>query len=260
MNNSEICKTIENKFKDWVDSITDIRIKQLIRENCIITGGSIASMILNENINDFDVYMRTKESAFLLARYYCDKVPFPCWPKMFSDKILIELPQGNPIKKKKPIPGYNVAYISPLAISLTDKIQITVRFFGTPGKIHQNYDFVHCTCYWTSWDRKLVTPKAALDAIKKKKLLYIGSKYPIASIVRIKKFVSKGWSISANQIIKMSVQVSDLNLEDKEELKEQLVGMYSKDLTKVVEDTKIDDNGKVNRDSLFKAIDKHLKE
>jgi hypothetical protein len=51
-----------------------------------------------------------------------------------------------------------------------------------------------------------------------------------------------------------------LDLNDKEQLKEQLVGMYSKDLTKVVEDTKVDENGKVDRGSLFQAIDKHLKE
>lgn len=260
MEDKEIQKVIEDKFEDWKNSISDPHIRTIVEENTIITGGCVASMIADERINDFDVYMRTEEAAFLLAKYYCHTVPVPCYPEPGNDRITIILPHGKPVKKKKPQAGYNVAFISPLAITLTDKIQITVRFFGSPRKIHSNYDFVHCTGYWTSWDKKLVIHENVKNSVKKKKLIYVGSKYPIASFIRVKKFAGRGWGITANQMLKMSLQISDLDLNDKEQLKEQLVGMYSKDLTKVVEDTKVDENGRVDRDSLFEAIDKHLKE
>ena len=255
-----IQKVIEDKFEDWKASIKDTHIHKLIADNTIITGGCIASLLDGEPVNDFDVYMRTEEAAFLVAQYYCNTIPVPCYPEPGNNRITIILPSKKPIKKKKPKGGYNVAYISPLAITLTDKIQITVRFFGEPKEIHSNYDFVHCTGYWTSWNKELKIHKNVIDAVEKKKLIYVGSKYPVASLVRVKKFAQRGWRITANQMLKIAVQVSDLDLTDKEQLKEQLVGMYSKDLTKVVEDTKIDENGKVDRDSLFEAIDKHLKE
>lgn len=260
MDKKEIQKVIEEKFEDWKSSITDPDIRTLVEQNTIITGGCIASMLADEKINDFDVYMRTEEAAFLVASYYCNKVPVPCYPEPEKDRITIVLPNKKPVKKRKPQAGYNVAFISPLAITLTDKIQITVRFFGSPKEIHSNYDFVHCTAYWTSWEKKLHISGGVAYSVRKKKLIYIGSKYPVASMVRVKKFASRGWSITANQILKMSLQISDLDLGDKKQLKEQLVGMYSKDLTKVVEDTKVGDDGRVDRDSLFEAIDRHLKQ
>jgi len=255
-----IQKIIEDKFEDWKSNIEDLSIRNLVNNNTIITGGCIASLLNKEPVNDFDIYMRTEEAAFLIARYYCNTVSIPCEPVPGIDRITIALPKGKPVKKKVPKEKYSVAYISPLAITLTNKIQITVRFFGEPKKIHSNYDFIHCTGYWTSWNKELHIHKNVIDATEKKKLIYIGSKYPVSSLIRIKKFNARGWTITANQLLKIALQINDLDLNDKEQLKEQLVGVYAQNLTKIAEDTKIDKNGKVDRDSLFKAIDKHLKE
>lgn len=254
----EIRKAIHDKFIEWKNTIRDTRVRGLVERDTIITGGCIASMVLDEPVNDFDVYMKTEETAFLLARYYCDTVPILCYPVADGDKISIELPNKKALKKRKPLKGYNVAYISPLAITLTDKIQITVRFFGSPKKIHSTYDFLHATAYWTSHNNMISLPYPVLALIKSKKLVYVGSKYPIASIIRVKKFIKRDWTISAGQLLKMSIQASDLDLTDKDKLKEQLVGMYAEDLTEVVRDTKINKDGIVDRDSLFKAIDEHM--
>jgi hypothetical protein len=50
--NSVICK----KFDEWVSSIEDKSVASLVSENSIVTGGCIASMLLKEEVNDFDVY------------------------------------------------------------------------------------------------------------------------------------------------------------------------------------------------------------
>lgn len=258
MEEKAIEEIINAKFSDWLSSITDPAVSYVVERNTIITGGCIASMLLDEPINDFDVYMRTEEAAYLLAKYYCNMAPPGVEPEPTENRITIKLPNGRGIRKRSPQGKYQVAYISPLAITLTDKIQFTVRFFGSPSEIHQNYDFLHCKAYWESRDRRLVIHSKVRRAIEKKKLIYVGSAYPVASVVRTKKFVKRGWKMDAGQLIKMSLQISDLDLSDKEQLKEQLVGMYAEDLTKVVEDTKVDENGQVDRASLFKAISKHV--
>lgn len=120
---------------------------------------------------------------------------------------------------------YKPIFISSNAITLSHKIQIVLRFYGDPAVIHSNYDFIHVTNYWTSWDQKIVTNTRALESILAKELLYIGSRYPLASIIRMKKFINRGWTCNAGQIVKMVMQLNDLDLNNPYILEEQLTGV-----------------------------------
>lgn len=124
-------------------------------------------------------------------------------------------------------PKYKVKFLSSNAISLSGKIQLVIRFYGEPKEIHENYDFIHCTNYWTSWDSKVFLNQEALEAIINKELIYVGSKYPLCSIIRTRKFIKRGWTINAGQYLKMCMQLNDLNLKDVEVLEDQLVGVDS---------------------------------
>ncbi len=58
-------------------------------------------------------------------------------------------------------------------------------------------------------------------------MIYIGSKYPVCSLFRIRKFINRGWTINAGQILKIAMQISDLNLQDINVLEDQLIGVDS---------------------------------
>src|SRR3546814_13834921 len=75
------------------------------------------------------------------------------------------------------------------AITLSDKIQIVLRFYGEADAIHENYDFVHCTNYWTSKDANLTLRQPALESLLCKELRYVGSNYPVCSVIRLSKFI-----------------------------------------------------------------------
>ena len=60
-----------------------------------------------------------------------------------------------------------------------------------------------------------------------KQLIYIGSKYPVCSIIRTKKFISRGWVCNAGQFLKMIFQCGELDLTDFSVLEDQLVGVDS---------------------------------
>lgn len=113
------------------------------------------------------------------------------------------------------------------AITLTDKIQVVLRFYGEPEEIHKNYDFVHCTSYYTSYNDKLTLPARALEAILNKELYYVGSKYPLASIIRTRKFLNRGYTINAGQYVKMALQLNELDLKNLHTFEEQLIGVDS---------------------------------
>lgn len=128
--------------------------------------------------------------------------------------------EGENEKKK-----YRPIFMSANAITLSDKVQLVVRFYGNPEEIHRNYDFIHCCNYWTSKNAKLVLNPAALESILVRQLQYQGSLYPLCSVIRTRKFLKSGWHINAGQYLKMCFQLSELDLTDIDTLEEQLTGV-----------------------------------
>lgn len=278
MKTRTINKIIQTKFNRWLKSITDKAVAKLVKDNTIMTGGAITSMLLNEDVNDFDFYFRNKETALAVATYYVNQfssanptegagIDVPISVRAGADRIEIVCKSAgvasaeSDVAQDDGVPAYKYFELSPHpqkdeagnyidslvdmsnqlrknekgafkpiflssnAITLTDQVQIVIRFFGEPEKIHENYDFIHCTNYWTSWGNEVVLNTKALECILAKELIYVGSKYPIASVCRIRKFLNRGWHITAGQILKICSQISTLNLKDFSVLREQLTGV-----------------------------------
>lgn len=278
-----IDKIITNKINEWLDSIegetlSGKSLKELVRDNCIVTGGCIASMLLNQEVNDFDVYFTNINIAKQLSDYYINI--FNTTNKVLGssfvekDRLILTFPTYEDRKEKglktedfhelgdtivikdDNKKDYRPIFISENAITLSSGIQLIVRFYGNAEEIHKNYDFIHCTNYWT-YDKGLIINQQALESIIAKDLMYIGSLYPLASLIRIRKFINRGWTINAGQIVKMAYQVSKLDLNDVAVLKDQLIGVdlaYFAELLEAIMSIPI--NTKLNYGYLSRIIDK----
>lgn len=255
MNAKGIKKSLSAKLNDWISSIQDEKVKKIIQENSIITGGAIVSLLNNETPNDYDVYFKTYESCRAVAEYYAK-----IWNDTHPDKAQVEICIDENkritafIKSKGAVmeegedgvddeselfveecnegqsqdkPKYRPRYFSSNAISLSDKIQIVIRFYGSVEDIHGNYDFVHCTCSYDFAENQVNLPARALEAIINKELYYTGSKYPLCSIIRTRKFLQRGWNINAGQYLKMCLQLNKLDLTNLDVFKDQLTGVDS---------------------------------
>lgn len=245
MNSKNIKKSLNAKLNDWLKTIEDKKVKDIIKNNTIVSGGALVSLLTGAEVNDYDIYLRTKEAVLAVAGYYVAKFnkthSASASIKEENEKIKIfiqdkgvagddedVLPEEGgqaPVNEDKP--KYRPVYLTSNAITLSDKIQIVIRFWGDVNEIHKNYDFAHCTCSWSSWDNELLLPQKALECIINKELYYIGSKYPLCSIIRARKFIGRGYTINAGQYLKMCLQLNELNLHDIETLKDQLVGVDS---------------------------------
>jgi hypothetical protein len=73
MQSKTIKSVLRRKVEAWAKTVTDPEVAKIIQENTIITGGAIVSMLMQEPVNDYDVYFRTGEAAFAVAKYYVDK-------------------------------------------------------------------------------------------------------------------------------------------------------------------------------------------
>jgi hypothetical protein len=251
MTGKNIRKSLNAKVEDWLKHIENAEIVKILRKNIIITGGAIVSLLSGAEVHDYDVYFRTKEACKKVAQYYAD-----IFNKVHDEAVEIREDESGRIQcfiRSKGVaaeegesgitdetepyaespnindekPKYRPVFFSTNAISLSDKIQLVIRFYGSPEEIHKNYDFVHCTCWYSFLDNDLELPSRALEAIINKELYYVGSKYPVCSIIRTRKFISRGWTINAGQYLKMCLQVSELNLKDMKVFKDQLAGVDS---------------------------------
>ena len=263
-----IKKKLEKKLNQWLSSLEDDFLAQRVKQSLLVSGGSIASMFLNEKVNDYDIYLMDMDVLLDLSKHYANKYGVGVldgrkrdeylqkeFPNVdiennqmgdFEDEyaseryIKIKNLKPNQVKLDVPAQGkrieelikdgkeeyvkYQPKFFSPNAISLSDDIQIVCRFSGDAEKIHETFDFIHATNYFT-FSEGLVTNKDALESLLGKQLRYQGSLYPLTSIIRSKKFIKRGWNIGAGEYLKIMFQISQLDLTNPEILEEQLIGV-----------------------------------
>lgn len=229
MKTRTIAKTINAKVEKWLASLPE-QISRTVRPDVIVTGGCITSFLLQEDVNDYDIYLAGEGSRNLLATYYAEttnrKIYYELGGRIrvSGESVPAQNEDGFAEKPESEAPQFKVAFYTDNAISLTGKVQIVTRFFGPPEEIHKNYDFVHCTNYWTP-GKGLVTNAAALESILTKELRYQGSLYPLCSLLRVRKFVQRKWTIHAGHMLKMVLQLQEFDLSDPKVLRDQLIGV-----------------------------------
>lgn len=61
---------IRRKLDAWLTTIEDETLRAACQKEAVVTGGCIASMLLGQPVNDFDVYFRTKATVRAVVDYY----------------------------------------------------------------------------------------------------------------------------------------------------------------------------------------------
>lgn len=299
---------LRKKIDDWLQTIDDEHVRGLAAKNTIVTGGCIASMLLGDQVNDFDVYFANHETTLAIANYYTNKFTenakettfkssgkvvdvrvddtdgrvsvivksagIACEegsdgyqyfegvadPDAAADYVSDVMEKGTSETTDPTKPKYRPVFLSTNAITLSDKIQLVLRFYGNPDELHENYDFVHCMNYWESRNGGMLTLRPeALEALLAYELRYIGSKYPVCSLIRTRKFIQRGWKINAGQYLKMCMQVSQLDLQDINVLQDQLTGVdvaYFNEVIHKLKDRQKEGELKIDSTYLVEIINK----
>lgn len=258
MKDPTIKKVLNKKLSAWIETIKSEKVRELAKRDAIVSGGAITSMVMGEKINDYDIYFATREAALAIAHYYTQlfisnnpKLEYhprvqgsdtrvkifmksagvasetqsgyqyfetmdPEFAKEFADSL--KLTQEKSSK-------YRPVFLSENAVTLSDKTQLIIRFWGEPEDIHRNFDYVHAMCSYRYNSKNLIIPAESMRAMLSRSLVYKGSLYPLASLFRLRKFIERGWRITAGQILKISFQISQMDLTDQSVLYEQLIGV-----------------------------------
>lgn len=271
-----------------------------LEHHTVITGGCIASMLLKEPVNDYDIYFTSQRALVKVLDYFKGLVGDAIDGVVVTRGVGSSAPDIGPVLENPPRHLYdraiftrtaaqwleyvdngsieymglfmagagqwsqskeNVAenqkywpiFASQNALTLTDKVQLVFRFTGPANVIHQNYDFVHATNYFTMGEG-LVLNTDACAALLARELVYKGSRYPLASIFRTRKFIKRGWNIHIGNYVKMAMQLNSLDLRHLPTLRDQLTGVDAAYLNWIIQ--KCQKAGAVTEDYVCELVDK----
>lgn len=188
----QIEKLLAGVMSNFLASIDKEDIQTIIKEKSFITGGCIPSMLMDEYVNDYDIYFYNKEDAEKVKQY-------------FESRKSCSTTSGNTETK------FSVKLITENAINLSDKIQLVVKFTGTPEQVTSKFDWQHIKSYFY-FDKlkgyQLVFVDDVYRLIVEKELIYTGSDYPLSSLLRLKKYLKKGWNVSNSTIVHIVLDVA----------------------------------------------------
>ncbi len=196
MNRNQVKTKLKNKFGELLD-IFPKELKKEVEASSFIAGGSIPSLFLNEEPNDYDIFFKDQSTLNKVEKY------------LDSTDALEKL----------------VLFKSPNAITLAGKYQLIKKIVGLPAVVIKDFDFAHCSCYYEPSSDAIVVHELAFESMASRNLVYVGSKYPFASLIRTKKFIKRGWNITAGQMLKLCLELQKVDLTNLEALKEQLMGV-----------------------------------
>lgn len=197
----------KNKLKAHLDKLYEV----LKDYNCIIAGGMVTSLFCNREINDVDVYFR---SAKDLRDFILEYV------KNNSNMWIVS-------KTKKA-----------LLIHHSDTVDLQLicfKMFDSAEDIFDTFDFTVCM---GAFDFKTEEFALHSDFLKHnaQRILMFNDKtaYPIVSALRVDKYKQKGYTISKTEYIRVLLTCMSLNIDNYEDLKQQLGGMYGVDYDDVI--------------------------
>ena len=187
MKSKQIEKLLHGVVNSLCDSITDENVKNIIKTRTFITGGCIPCMLMGEWVNDYDFYFIDSHEASMVRSYF---------------QAILD--QDNNNKDQK----YHISLITDNAINLSDKVQLIPKFVGTPEEVTKNFDWQHIKSYYDCSSSKLVLTPDVYRLICEKELVYTGSAYPLSSMLRLKKYLKKGWNVSTATMVHIALDIS----------------------------------------------------
>jgi len=171
---------LKKKIKDHLsvgfDNFPDV-LRLLLKQDCILSGSSISSIYHNEEVKDYDFWLKPASfnGADAIRKNITEK---------YSDAILDISEKYGDGNKPEPCVTAN-------AITFKNKFQLIT--LGDYHSERKNFDFLHCTPYYDLDTDKFYISERQFQAIRDKKLI-IHSETREIKQYRIEKFKQRGFT------------------------------------------------------------------
>lgn len=194
--------SLETTVRDYLQGpdspLTDEQQQILNEDGGWIAGGAISSLLCGREIRDIDIYVPSFEVALKLAT--------TGYVISGSDKAIVLGPKGR---------GHPPVQI------------VHNRYYQSPDEIFKVFDFTACMGSYSLKDNQLTLHDDFISANLARELRFNkNTLYPIMSALRVEKYKEYGYKISTLEQLKIFTAISQLDISELSDLKEQIGGMY----------------------------------
>lgn len=190
------------------------------KAGCMLAGGALTSIYRKKPIADFDLYFRSKEDlADIIEQLEADR--FVCMAK--SDRSALFVSQKRKIIDD---PDSNIK-INVIYFKYFKNLQNVFRFFDFTCCMG-GYDFKH--------DKFVFHDEFHRDNLLGNIVYSASSKYPLAALLRVQKYIKKGFKISKKEMIKIILHCHEKPIVSMKDLEDQVGSVYGTNIREAVGD------------------------
>lgn len=187
------------------------KLNHLDISGCFIAGGAVLSTVTKTEINDFDIYPKTKEDLVEICM------------ELFSQAQMVNLSERAVTFK---------SYKETNSKGERQIIQVIRGEFPTPESIFESFDFSVCMgAYDCDTESYTLHEDFWPDVASKTLRFNTGTKFPLNSLIRTYKYTQKGYKTSKTEMAKIALTVANKGMPKSwEELEEEIGGTYGRSL------------------------------
>lgn len=176
--------------------------------DAVIVGGACTSVLSGAEINDFDIYFKSEESFFCAVSDYLN-----------GDFI------NEDLRRSMMVVGVTNKSVT---FKLNDTlIQFIKSVTGEIEEIFKSFDFtINMIGYDVRNDSFVAHPTALIDLSQRILRVEGDTRYPISTMMRIQKYVGRGYSVSNKELMKIGLLINKIKLNSYQDVVEHLGTMY----------------------------------
>lgn len=180
--------------------------------NCYIAGGAITSLFTGKEINDIDVYFKSKNDLF--------------------DFLITELESEY------------ILYVTKKAITYKITNSETVQFvfmnyYEEAKEIFEDFDFtINMGAFDIQKDKFILHKDFLKDNVNRKLVFNSNTAFPLVSGTRVRKYIMKGYEIDSLELTKILLTINNLKIKNYEDLEKHLGGMYGENILEFTKEEK----------------------
>lgn len=183
-------------------------IKGLRHANAYIAGGAVTSLFTGGKIRDWDIYFRTADDCAKAVTWFG-----------INGKLVNETDTSKSYQLGKQERPYQLIVLPDL--------------FGGPEDIFKCYDFTVCMGAYQFFEQSadharegFVFGDDFLKHVAQRRLVFhTGTMFPICSMLRVMKYVKRGFFITGMETLKIGLSIHALKIETYADLRRQLQGI-----------------------------------
>lgn len=212
-------------------------LKVLQENSALLAGGAITSVFSSVKIRDFDIYFSSVVNRDRVLEFFEES------------EVILDFTTAN-------AKSYRVGNLK-IQLIVSEKLLLPI-----PETVSTIFDFTVCMGLYNFGSRLFYLDDKFLVHLSQRKIVFNSKTlYPISSLVRLHKYMKRGFTVSGIEFLKVGLRINSLEMKTYADLKEQIQGIDTMFLRGFISSICPDEKLAVTEysmDTTFEYLDKYI--